>query len=1011
MAPRREMLALALLALFVLSGFAGLIYQTIWSHYLGLTLGHAAYAQTLVLTIFMGGMALGAAIASRYTPRMRHLVLAYAVIELLIGFAGLVFHPVFLEYTRLSQDVVLPAMSGKGATAYQWISAMALILPQCILLGMTFPLLSAGGLRLAPDNDGKVLGGLYFSNSIGAALGALVATFLLLPMLGMPGTVFTAGTLNILVAVAAALFWRVLPEEAQRPVDDATAIPHLQGNALKAAPGDHRLLPLILAATFLSGGFSFIYEIGWIRLLNQALGTTIHSFELMLAAFILGLAFGGLWVWQRSHRIVDPIAIVAGAQLWMGVSALLSIVVFANSFEWVGWMLETFQRNERGYGLFMLGSAAISLLVMFPAAFFAGMTLPLFTMALLRRGHGETSIGRVYAANTLGAIAGVALMVHGLMPLMGVHLSITLAAIGDILVGAGLLYVTSGQRRIPWTRARLAGGVAAAAAIVLSLTLGGADPDRQAAGVYRTGKERVSDQSKVVFYNDGKTATIAVYGSGGYGTIATNGKPDASLAVSLTDKPTDDEITMLMAGSLPLALHPAPENIAVIGWGSGLTTHTLLGAPQVKRVDSIEIERQMWVGAKQFGDRVTRAYNDSRSHVVFEDARTWFATGSRKYDVIVSEPSNPWVSGVASLFTNEFYGFLGKHLNEGGLLIQWMQVYELGDPLLAQMVAALTAEFPHVRTYTTNMGDLLFVASLSPIGEMDMRRIAEPTLHEELSRVGLSAAQDYHLRYLGDQDMLQTFAFMMNAKGHSDFYPTVSLQAPRDRFSRRSAELLGDVFNSPIPVMQVLGDKPEIPLRLPLSSDINSDVTRHAIALQISEALRSGRADLAESFDAQAILAIALNRSSQQSHKVWSEAVAKLATLSLTALAPEDMQGVWVDATWPGDHADDFKRSVLSSYGAMAMRDTRLAAERARGILEQHAQSLAPQMREQLLVFGLLDAARRGDFQMARHWEDTYATGEQTGKRLTAVRSYLLAWADRSRGAEVGTGTSEVTSR
>ncbi|HST43858.1 MAG TPA: hypothetical protein VLK29_01405, partial [Luteimonas sp.] len=362
-------LSLALLVLFILSGFAGLIYQSVWTHYLGLTLGHAAYAQTLVLAIFMGGMAVGAWLASQYAVRWQRLILGYALVEAVIGVMGLVFHPLFVAYTGLSQASVLPALSSPAlAHGYQWLTAAVLIAPQSILLGATFPLMSAGLIRLLPDQQGEVLGGLYFSNSFGAALGALVATFALLPAVGLPGTVGTAGVLNLVVAAGAFLIARRLRGHdgttegadatgtrvaaaaagaavatggdiaspgpgsagpgagfsgtAPGPADARSGSPGSQPGPDGDEPGtpDIRTLGRVLLwSTAVSGAASFIYEIGWIRLLNQAFGTTIHSFELMLAAFIMGLAFGGLWIRRRARHILVPVRYVGYVQVWMAV--------------------------------------------------------------------------------------------------------------------------------------------------------------------------------------------------------------------------------------------------------------------------------------------------------------------------------------------------------------------------------------------------------------------------------------------------------------------------------------------------------------------------------------------------------------------------------------------------------------------------------------------------------------------------------------------------------------------
>src|SRR5690606_12728170 len=426
--PAPALPAAAVLGLFVVSGFAGLVYQSLWSHYLGLVLGHAAYAQSLVLAIFMGGMALGAWGAARLGLRWRRLVLAYAVAEAAIGVLGLAFHPVFTGYTRLSEGVLAALGDGLAAQLYPWLTATLLILPACILLGATFPLLSAGWIRARQGQDARVLGGLYFANSLGAAAGALAATFLLLPRLGMPGALVVAGVANLLVAAAAAWLARGEGRETAPPPAGA-AVERETTHAVADRSPPSPMLRAVLWAGLLSGACSFVYEIGWIRLLNQALGTTAHSFELMLAAFLLGLAGGGLWVHRRGRRLDDPLRTAGIAQVAMGVAALLSLLAFAQSFDWTAALVQSLSRTDGGYRVFLLGSAGVAMAVMLPAAFFAGTTLPLFTLALLRGGGGEGSIGRLYAANTVGAIVGVLLMTHVLVPLLGVRLGLVLAAV------------------------------------------------------------------------------------------------------------------------------------------------------------------------------------------------------------------------------------------------------------------------------------------------------------------------------------------------------------------------------------------------------------------------------------------------------------------------------------------------------------------------------------------------------------------------------------------------------
>src|SRR5258706_4136778 len=233
--------------LFVASGFAGLIYESIWTHYLKLFLGHAAYAQSLVLAVFMGGMALGAWQCARFSRRIRNPLRAYALVEAAVGLLALVFHPVFVALTDFAFDRVFPAAGGEWAVMGAKLGLAALlILPQSVLLGMTFPLMSAGLARAHPDRAGESVAMLYFTNSLGAVLGILASGFVLIAALGLPGTLRLAGVLNLLVAAAV---WLMAIRVAHRPIEKE-----------QASPGE-RATRLLLAAAFLTGLASFVYEI------------------------------------------------------------------------------------------------------------------------------------------------------------------------------------------------------------------------------------------------------------------------------------------------------------------------------------------------------------------------------------------------------------------------------------------------------------------------------------------------------------------------------------------------------------------------------------------------------------------------------------------------------------------------------------------------------------------------------------------------------------------------------
>ncbi len=990
---RISRLGFALLVLFVLSGLAGLLYQSVWSHYLGLTLGHAAYAQTLVLAIFMGGMAIGAWLASRYSVQWRRLILGYAVVELVIGVFGLVFQPLFTGYTSVSQQVVLPGISSVMlAHGYQWLSAALLITPQSILLGATFPLMSAGLIRAMPNAHGEVLGGLYFTNSLGAAVGALLATFWLLPAVGLPGTVMTAGILNIVVAIGAWLLSKALDEGGNAPLPDVV---EAKAEDISVSSGDVRRLGRVLVwSTAISGAASFVYEIGWVRMLNQAFGTTIHSFELMLSAFILGLAFGGLWIRKRAARIVDPVRYVGYVQVWMAIAALLSIPVFTQSFHWVSWIMGSLSRTGSAYVMYELATAAVSLLVMFPAAFLAGMTLPLFTLALLRAGAGERSIGRIYAANTLGAIAGVALAMHVLIPLIGVRLAVTFGALLDGLVGLYLLRVIN--------PAQMTRGVALASVLLVtggaaSLLIGRPDPVQQVSGVFRTGAAEIAD-AEVLYLRDGKTATVGVFDHSNIRIISTNGKPDAGLT-AFERPPTDDEITMVMAGVLPLALHPDPKRVAIIGWGSGLSTHTMLGSPVPDVVDTIEIEQAMVDGARLFGDRVERAYSDPRSNVRINDARTYFSTGALRYDVIVSEPSNPWVSGVASLFTTEFYAFLKRHLEEGGMLVQWLHTYEINDDLVATMLAALAEEFPHADFYLTNSADILVVAreSSGPL-RINPYAVEGSELEAELRRVGIDRPEHIELRRIGGIEVVRNFLRLKGALPHSDYFPTVSLQAPRTRFMGQHSDFLQSLVTNGMPVLDILDCRQPLGRDAGLSSIRGSDFSAaHMGALAAVRPFTSEPGDQAVA-DGTLLLQASSARLVNDDAELdrWSRTLAGLARSTIGHLPPEDLHAVWMQPSWLPD--DLLQRpqiaAVMQAYSSAARRVPVEMSSSARLVLEKHSEGLSTDLREQMLVVAMLGALGGGNAQdvetLDRQWGPTL---RGTG-RYREIRSYLLAWAD-----------------
>lgn len=787
----------ALFAIFFVSGFCGLIYESIWSHYLKLLLGHAAYAQAVVLVVFVGGLALGAWLTGRFSERLRHPILLYALVEAAVAIFAFSFQRLFEGASGWATASFLPSMCGEpGSCAASWLLAAALILPPSILLGTTFPLMSAGVIRLGV-RPGRSLSLLYFLNSAGAALGVLGSGFLLIPALGLPGTMLLAGTFNFLVALAAFIVWR-----SGRDAETAPAAPSVP--AAGAAPFELRALLLVAALTGLS---SFVYEVVWIRMLTLVFGAATHSFELMLSAFILGLALGAWWIRNRIDDAASVLMRLATIQVVMGVLAVATLPLYASLFDTMAFALRALRRSEEAYALFNVAMAVMAAAVMLPATICAGMTLPLITAALLRSGHGERQVGQVYGINTFGAIAGVLLAVHLLIPALGLKWSLAFAAAIDVLLGLLLWRLVHARAEVPAAPRRAQGlalaGAAACVVLVavpLATTL---DSQLLASGVFRSGSAWLAD-NKVVFHRDGKTATITVAETqSGVRSLLTNGKSDG--ATDPTGKtPTLDDNTMVLLGALGPIHHPQARRAAVIGLGTGTSSAVLLEAKQITSVDTIEIEPMMVQAAQQFRPRNAKVFDDPRSRIIIDDARAHFSKARASYDLIISEPSNPWVSGVAGLFTTEFYRHVANHLAADGHFVQWLHVYESSPEVVGSIVRAFATVFPEFTAYSTNHADIVLVARRD--GRPPVVNVAAldgmEGIRGRLLDIGIDSAAKLAAHGAGPSAAIRLLAQSYGAPPNSDYFPYVDNHAARARFLNHSASSLFSLGEAPVPFLE-----------------------------------------------------------------------------------------------------------------------------------------------------------------------------------------------------------------
>jgi spermidine synthase len=870
--------------IFALSGSTGLIYESVWSHYLKLFLGHAAYAQCLVLIIFMGGMALGAWTVSRIGHDIKNLLLTYAIVEGIIGIFGLVFHFFYELISSYSFESIIPVLgSPLYVDLYKLIISSLLILPQSILLGATFPLMSGGFIRKFPDTPGKSISLLYFSNSIGAAVAVLISSFYLIRNLGLPGTIFTAALINIFLAILVYGLVKGSSSTVATPV--------------KPAVQNWQLL--LLGASFFTGMASFIYEVAWIRMLSMVLGASTHSFELMLSAFITGLGIGGYWINKRIDKLQRPLVFAAGIQILMGLFALSTVFLYNFSFEIMSYFMAALKETEQGYMLFSLASHSIALLIMLPTTICAGMTLPLFTFILIRQGGGESSIGQIYSSNTIGAIVGVVMTVFVGMPVLTLKGSILTGALIDIFLGLVLIKTSAILLRPKYT--------AFASVLILVFVLISAisiefNPRKMASGVFRHGVSILDDKTEILFHEDGKAASVSVTNWDNKKiTIITNGKPDAAITMGADLPPSEDESTMVLLAALPLSVHPNAENIANIGLGSGMTAHVALASPNVKRIDTIEIEEAIIKGARYFGAKTEKIFNDPRSHIIVNDAKTFFFTRQIKYDLVISEPSNPWVSGVSSLFTREFYRVISRHLNTNGLLVQWIHIYEFNIELLISVLKAISSEFPFYSLYFADDGNLILLASNDQQIDMPGDAIFSFTdMKQQLSSIHINNLEDIRFRFLGDQSLYQPFIEYFNIPPNSDYYPYLDLNATKARFMKQDITDILDVRFSNVPILDIFYE----------NSGYRSDTLSTTQYFPSEDAIKASKIFEYFSkniFDKDTIIAIAsinylqsaaTNCNQQYNEEVWADSMYYLISKTILYLTPAQLTGI-VDSITP----------------------------------------------------------------------------------------------------------------
>lgn len=700
------------------SGMCGLVYQVGWMRELRLVFGASTAASAAVLAIFIGGLGVGGLLLGKRADASARPLGLYANLELVVA-ASAALSPLLLALVRM----IYVAAGGSVALGTGGGTVLRLILAALVL---AIPTLAMGGTLAAAtraiqaDGDARrrQLAVMYGVNTLGAVVGALLATFFLIEILGNRRTIWCAALVNALLALIARGMARRGDEVTREPADPAAAAP--------AAP-----LPLILAASAIVGFAFFLMEMAWYRMLGPILGGTVFTFGLILAVALLGIGIGGLAYALRpaakpasvrglvttciAQAICLAIPLALGDRIAVAAAALRSTSAFGFSGQLAGW-------------------GVICALVVLPASIVAGVQFPLLVNLV---GRGRANVGRhlgwVYATNTAGAIVGSLLGGFVLLPSLGA-VGCWRLAIVLLLVLAATALVTTVRERSWRELAIAAAGVAVAIALVMArgptaawrhsgigAGRSGALATPAEVTAFRNGANRM-----LAWESEGVESSVGLVALDGL-TFVINGKIDGSVL--------GDAATQMTGGLIGVAIHPAPKRAMVIGLGTGETAGWLADAPGIERVDAVELEPAILQVVRRCADANRNVLDNPKVHVHLGDAREVLLTSRATYDLVFSEPSNPYRAGVASLYTSELYEVVRDHLGTDGLFLQWTQSYEVDGATIATIYATLTSVFPEVHTWRLGPADLMFVASMTPI-RYDAARIAErvasPAMHDAL---------------------------------------------------------------------------------------------------------------------------------------------------------------------------------------------------------------------------------------------------------------------------------------
>jgi spermidine synthase len=742
-APAASPYLIPRLLLFAGSGCAALIYEIVWFQLLQLVIGSSAVSLGLLLAAYMGGLCLGSAALPRLLAARRGAIWApmrvYALLELGIGAFGIV---ALFGVPLVGRIYVAGATTGLAGVVLRGVVAAVCLLPPTLLMGASLPAI-ARWVETTPTGVSR-LGLLYSANVAGAVVGCLAAGFYLLRVYDMAVATYIAAALNAAVALAAfALAARV----RHQPRQEAEPRP-----PVRRAPGT----PLVYLAIALSGLTALGAEVVWTRLLSLLLGATVYTFSIILAVFLMGLWAGSGAGSLLARRVAQPRLALAACQILL--AAAIAWTAFTVAYSLPYWPVDP--RLSTSPWLTFDFDLTRCLRAILPATLLWGASFPLALAAAAAAGEDPARLaGEVYAANTAGSMAGALAFSLLLIPAMGTggsqRLLIWLTAAGSLVAFAAAAPAARERRHVFTAIAGLAG--VALLAWGLSATVSDVPWQviaygRRVAPILR-GLDTVDLlPAEPLFVGEGVSSSVAITRRGDQRFFYVSGKSEASSA------PLDMRLQRMM-GHLPALLHPAPRSVLVVGFGAGVTAGSFVPYPEVRRIVVCELEHLIPPASDEFfGKQNYNVLHDPRTEIVYDDARHYILTAPEKFDIITTDPIHPWVKGTSTLYSKEYFELVKGHLNPGGVVAQWLPIYESDEETVKTELATFFSVFPNGTVWSNFLnGDgydlvLLGRPDAAPI-DIDAleRRLGQPGY----TRVSASLAEtEFH----SAMDLLATYA-------------------------------------------------------------------------------------------------------------------------------------------------------------------------------------------------------------------------------------------------------------